>query len=98
MARQQWAQPVTAITTPLAGVHIGTQVFAVVGTNGIRRGFSTRLIFGLNQVGDHRVAFNEPYPMVLLAGTNYRGARSPGPRALIAITDGTLWVRRLKGD
>jgi hypothetical protein len=30
MVRQQQAQ---AITPPLAGVHIGTQAFAVVGTN-----------------------------------------------------------------
>jgi hypothetical protein len=37
-ARQQWAQqPATATTTPLAGVHIGTRVFAVVGTSDIRR-------------------------------------------------------------
>jgi hypothetical protein len=33
MVPRQQAQPVTAITTPLAGVHIGAQVFALVGTN-----------------------------------------------------------------
>jgi hypothetical protein len=33
MVPQQRAQPVTAITTPPAGVHIGAQVFAIVGTN-----------------------------------------------------------------
>ena len=33
MVRQQQVQPVTAITTTPAGVHIGMQVFAVVGTD-----------------------------------------------------------------
>ena len=33
MVPRQRAQPVTAITTPLAGVLIGAQVFALVGTN-----------------------------------------------------------------
>jgi len=45
MARQQWAQqPATATTTPLAGVHIGTGVFAVVGTDEQATQYSTRLI------------------------------------------------------
>jgi hypothetical protein len=34
MVRQQREQPVTAITTTPAGVHIGMPVFAVVGTDG----------------------------------------------------------------
>jgi hypothetical protein len=33
MAPQQQAQSVTAITTPPADAHIGTPVFAVVGTD-----------------------------------------------------------------